>query len=473
MFDLLIRGGLLVDPLNEREGPFDVAIQDGQIAAVQAEIAPDAARETIDVAGLTVIPGIIDSHAHVGGTDNRGDRSAGYRMAAETGVTTVLDMGSTMDVLLQGVRARGAGINVVGLFIHSAAFDEDHNDPSTAEIEAALGRAVEEGAFGLKVSGGHVPLTVEATARAVEVANRMGVYAAYHVGTTTAGSRITGVRQIPEIVGSEGRLHIAHVNSYCRGMDRPALDESAEMLEILRALRGRVVSESYLSLFNGTGGHCAGDEVVDHVTRNCLVMRGYLPTRSDLRRAIRDGYCLVNAEQDGRIVLLSGEPAVDAWEASQTHATVSFPVGVPESTFHLAVAREPDGAFTVDALSTDGGGIPRNFLVEKGLALVRLGALSLSDYARKVSANPARMLGLLSRGHLGPGAEADITVLDLETGRPVRSFVHGRPVLAEGRVAATGGTMLTTAAGAAHLRGAGAAVEVVDLSQSWLYGRER
>lgn len=473
MYDLLLRGGFLVDPGHGREGHFDLAVIDGRIAAVAPDLSPEDAQETVDVSGLTVIPGIIDSHCHVGGSSTRGDRSFGYRMAAETGVTTLLDMGSTMDVLIAGLRARGAGLNVAALFLHSAAFGPEHCDPSSPEIEAVLGRAVEAGALGLKLSGGHVPLTREATARGVEVANRMGVYVAYHVGTTTAGSRITGMRELPEIVGSAGRLHIAHVNSYCRGMDRPALEESAEALEILRSLRGRVVSESYLSLFNGTGGHCDGDEVADHVTRNCLVMRGYQPTRSDLRRAILDGYCLVNAEQDERITLLSGGRGVEAWEASGTDATVSFSVGVPESTFHLAVAREPGGAFSVDAISTDGGGIPRNFLVEKGLALVRLGALSLSDYVRKVSANPARMLGLASRGHLGPDAEADITVLDLESGRAVRTFVHGRPVLADGVVHGSGGTLLTTAAGAARVRAAGVPAEVVDLSQSLLYrGRD-
>jgi len=469
VYDLLLRGGTLVDALHGVEGLHDLAVEDGRVAEVAPAIEPSAARETVDLSGLTVMPGIIDSHCHVGGAGMRGDRSFGYRMAAETGVTTLLDMGGTTDVLIAGMQARGAGLNVAGLFLHSAAFGPDHNDPSTAEIEVALAEAVEAGAFGLKVSGGHVPMTLDATARAVEVANRMGVYAAYHVGTTTAGSRITGLRELPDILGNEGCLHVAHVNSYCRGLDAPALDESAEALAILRGLRGRVVSESYLSLFNGTGGHCSGDEVVDHVTQNCLAMRGYLPTRTDLGQAILDGFCFVNAERGERVVLLTGAEGLAAWEAAGTHATVSFPVCPPETTFHLAVAREADGSFAVDAISTDGGGIPRNFLVEKGLALVRLGALSLPDYVRKVSLNPSRMLGLPRKGHLGVGADADITVLDLRTDRPVRSFVGGRPVLVDGRVVGAGGTVLTTEAGRAQVEGSGLPVEVVDVRQAALY----
>ena len=468
MYDLLLRGGTLVDPAHGIEAPRDLAVADGRVAAVEAAIDPAEAREVVNVSGLVVSPGIIDSHCHVGGLSAR-SRAVGHRMVAETGVTTVLDMGGTMETLIGGILERGAGLNVAGLFVHSAAFDFEHPDPPSAEIEAALAAEVEAGAFGLKISGGHVPLTLDATARAVEVANRMGVYAAFHVGTTSAGSRITGVREIPDIVGREGRLHIAHVNSYCRGMDEPPLDECIEAMSILRDLRGRVVSESYLSPFNGTGGRCDGDEVVDHVTRNCLEMRSYLPTRMDMRRAIIDGYCLVSVEREDRAELVSGREAVAAWEAAGTNVGVSFPVCPPETAFTLAVVKEPDGAFSIDAISTDGGGIPRNFLVDRGLALVRFGGLSLSEYVGKASLNPARMMGLPRKGHLGVGADADITVLDLDRGLATRSFVAGRPVMVEGEAVASGGRLLCTEAGRASAAARGVAVEVVDPREAAMY----
>ena len=467
-YDLILRGGALVDPANGVDGARDVGIADGRVVEVADRLDDGEAAAVIDVSGRILIPGVIDSHCHVGGTRER-SRAIGHRMVAETGVTTVLDMGSTMQTLIAGLRDHGAGLNVASLFVHSAAFDFEHSDPTSAQIESALAQEVETGAFGLKVSGGHVPLTLDATARAVEVANRMGVYVAFHVGTTSAGSRITGVREIPDIVGADGRLHIAHVNSYCRGMDEPPLEECAEAIEILGDLRGRVVSEAYLSDFNGTSGRCEGDEVVDHVTQNCLAMSGYHPTRTDMRQAILDGFCSVNVTRGGRAELISGAEGVEAWEAASTRTGVSFPVCPPETAFYLAVARDEDGAFAIDAISTDGGGIPRNFLVDRGLALVRLGALSMADYVRKASLHPARMLGLERKGHLGVGADADVTVIDPALGRATMSLVAGRPIMVDGNVVGAGGTLLCTEAGRASAEAQGVAVEVVDPRQAAIY----
>ena len=65
MFDLLTRGAHVVDPLNGINGKFDVAIEDGKIAAVGADLAGEA-KEVIDFTGYVLQPGIIDSHVHLG-----------------------------------------------------------------------------------------------------------------------------------------------------------------------------------------------------------------------------------------------------------------------------------------------------------------------------------------------------------------------------------------------------------------------
>jgi predicted amidohydrolase len=62
------------------------------------------------------------------------------------------------------------------------------------------------------------------------------------------------------------------------------------------------------------------------------------------------------------------------------------------------------------------------------------------------------MLGLASKGHLGPGADADVTVLDLERGRAVMSLVAGEVVMVDGVPVGSGGTILTTSEGEASLR---------------------
>jgi dihydroorotase len=81
MYDLLLRGGTLVDPAHGIEAPRDLAVADGRVVAVEAAIDPAEAREVIDVSGLVVSPGIIDSHCHVGGTGTR-TRAVGHRMVA-------------------------------------------------------------------------------------------------------------------------------------------------------------------------------------------------------------------------------------------------------------------------------------------------------------------------------------------------------------------------------------------------------
>lgn len=93
MYDLLLKGGQLIDPAQKLNGRYDLAVEDGRVAAVAAEIAGSEARQTLDVAGYLVTPGLIDLHAHVfDGVSRMGVAPdlAGVR----AGVTTVVDAGS-------------------------------------------------------------------------------------------------------------------------------------------------------------------------------------------------------------------------------------------------------------------------------------------------------------------------------------------------------------------------------------------
>jgi hypothetical protein len=62
-YDLIIRGGRVIDPSVRLDAIRDVAISGGRIAAVEANIAADAA-DTIDARGKLVVPGLIDIHTH-------------------------------------------------------------------------------------------------------------------------------------------------------------------------------------------------------------------------------------------------------------------------------------------------------------------------------------------------------------------------------------------------------------------------
>jgi dihydroorotase len=98
-YDLLLRGGHVIDPKNGVDAVRDVAIAGGKVAAVAPRIEPADAFKTIDVSGLYVTPGLIDIHVHVfAGTGEKGsyagDNSVypdGFTLRA--GVTTVADAG--------------------------------------------------------------------------------------------------------------------------------------------------------------------------------------------------------------------------------------------------------------------------------------------------------------------------------------------------------------------------------------------
>src|SRR3990167_8972479 len=65
MYDLVLKGGTVVDPSSGLEGVRDVAVEHGVIARVAPGIAPAEAARVIEVGGKLVTPGLIDLHAHV------------------------------------------------------------------------------------------------------------------------------------------------------------------------------------------------------------------------------------------------------------------------------------------------------------------------------------------------------------------------------------------------------------------------
>lgn len=102
-YDLLIRGGEVVDPGGGHEGLLDVAVARGRIAAVGRDLPADAAAQVIDATGQIVTPGLVDLHTHVfhkvtyWGIDPD-------PVASTSGVTTWVDAGSAGALTLPGLR---------------------------------------------------------------------------------------------------------------------------------------------------------------------------------------------------------------------------------------------------------------------------------------------------------------------------------------------------------------------------------
>src|SRR5262245_47818347 len=72
-YDLLLKGGHVIDARNSISAVRDVAIANGRIAAVAANIAPTDALKVVDATGYYVTPGLVDIHVHVyAGTGERG-----------------------------------------------------------------------------------------------------------------------------------------------------------------------------------------------------------------------------------------------------------------------------------------------------------------------------------------------------------------------------------------------------------------
>ena len=94
MYDLVLKGGVVIDPARDLSGALDVAVQDGKIAAVAANIPASEARRVIHVPGKTVTPGLIDLHTHV--FDGVAANGVHPDIAGvHAGVTTVVDAGSS------------------------------------------------------------------------------------------------------------------------------------------------------------------------------------------------------------------------------------------------------------------------------------------------------------------------------------------------------------------------------------------
>jgi dihydroorotase len=186
-YDLLIAGGRLVDPSQNLSAERDVAILGGRIARIAPNIPTDQARQVFDAKGKIVTPGLIDMHTHVykyGITLNVDSDVVGF----QSGVTTVVDCGSTGAGSFQGFRKYvidGAAtriyallnISTVGLIVTN----EIYLDPKMIDSRAAI-RTIESNRdriMGVKVrvNGKHSDLAhdLEVMKTAREVADATGL----------------------------------------------------------------------------------------------------------------------------------------------------------------------------------------------------------------------------------------------------------------------------------------------------------
>lgn len=145
-FEMVIRGGHVIDPANRRDGRLDVAIANGKIARVAAKIDVSAECKSVDATGLYVTPGLIDIHAHVYANTGIPMELAGETsfvpdaVAPRSGVTTIVDAGTSGWKNFEDFRKRIidrsrtrvlAFVNIAGLGMSGS-----RNEQNTADMDS-------------------------------------------------------------------------------------------------------------------------------------------------------------------------------------------------------------------------------------------------------------------------------------------------------------------------------------------------
>ena len=165
-YDLVLKGGHVIDPKNGISAVRDVGISQGKVAAVEPQIPSSQARQTVDVSGLFVVPGLVDMHVHVfAGSMNReylGEncvRPDGFTF--RSGVTTVVDAGSSgwrnfgefRDQIINRSKTRVlAMLNIVGSGMGGRPDVEQNTKDMEPEHTAEVARRHKDVVVGIKIA---------------------------------------------------------------------------------------------------------------------------------------------------------------------------------------------------------------------------------------------------------------------------------------------------------------------------------
>ncbi|MBV8130574.1 MAG: dihydroorotase [Planctomycetaceae bacterium] len=376
-----IAGGRIIDPSRDSDEIGDLWISRGHILPTGASY--EEAEIVIDARGLIVCPGLIDVHVHLREPGNEEDETiaTGAAAALAGGVTSVACMPNTIPpidsqaaaefVVLQGQRARQANVYPVGAVSKgrkgeelaslgqlvaggAVAFTDDGAPVASA---ALMRRALEYSKMFDRVIMQHcqVPeLTVGGVMNEGFESMRLGL-----AGMPDAAEDIMVARDIRLAEITRGRLHIQHIST-------------ARSVELVREGKRRgvkVTAEACPHHFTLT------DERLRTFDSN-YKMNPPLRTWSDVE-------AVIGGLKDGTIEILATDHAPHAPEKKMRELDLA-----------------PFGVIGLETLVP----IVATYLVDPG-------HLSWPEAIRKLTINPAQLLGI-PKGTLKPGADADVTLID-------------------------------------------------------------
>jgi dihydroorotase len=245
-YDLIVRGGRVVDPSLRIDGVRDVAVASGRIAAVEENIKADAA-EIIDARGRLVVPGLIDVHCHAAQSND------GPQLVLHDGVTSYLDAGTYgADGIDQAAARAKGGPNFGRLLVNISRVGVDNvkgelHDLSLVDVDlarAAIARN-RDVVVGIKARLSNIftgPNDLEALRRAQEAAAPFGLPVMVHIGQSYS--------PLPAILSLLKRGDVI-THLYAPGPNSISDDSGRILAEVLAARRRGVLFD----FGNGTLGH--------------------------------------------------------------------------------------------------------------------------------------------------------------------------------------------------------------------------
>lgn len=401
----LIFGGRVIDPANHVDGLYNLLLEDGKVAWIGSE-RPEA-ENCINASGKIVTPGFIDIHIHEDPVQDGKIRQCIFPMMLRQGVTTAVGGncgGNVHDPIdyLNIVDRDGAAVNVALYAGHeyfridAGAVDiyggstERQRQEMAKNIRAALDAGCVGVSFGLRYVPG---ADKEEFFRAAECCRESKKPIASHV-RDDADAIFESIEELIEA----GRafdipMQISHIGSMAGfGQMEAVLKQveayQAEGLDVMLDCYPYFAFSTRLGTPTYDPGwldryHC-GYDVLEFCDGKYQGKRATKETFEEMRRDFPQclTVCYVMKEADIRLAF-----------------------------------RHPSVMLGSDGITDNGRGHPRcagtfpRFLSE----FVKNGDLTLYQAVEKMTAMPAKRLGLKNKGHLGVGADADVTIFDYET----------------------------------------------------------